>query len=109
MTGSYMCDAHALAFNTLLSSQETDANFLARHSFKSRRRRRTSLPLQLTRSGRFLSNRPFRELPDLPLVEATLVTYSNFRRLSNRLVGPSPNVGVRCEEWQGVLALHRKL
>src|SRR5688572_13873408 len=25
MTGSYMCDAHALAFNTLLSSQETDA------------------------------------------------------------------------------------
>ncbi|WP_218155835.1 hypothetical protein, partial [Nonomuraea wenchangensis] len=28
MTGSYMCDAHALAFNTLLSSQETDANFI---------------------------------------------------------------------------------
>ncbi|MEU6799206.1 hypothetical protein ABZ907_46610, partial [Nonomuraea wenchangensis] len=28
MTGSYMCDAHALAFNTLLSSQETDAYFL---------------------------------------------------------------------------------
>ncbi|WP_223168093.1 hypothetical protein, partial [Nonomuraea sp. SYSU D8015] len=26
MTGCYMCDAHALAFNTLLSSQETDAS-----------------------------------------------------------------------------------